>query len=73
MRLREYSPFEYTLSMSNVNGYEAYLPTEDQLVRGGYEVGCFRYNGAHPLRDDADQTVIDENMKLIEKFGKAGK
>ncbi len=73
MRLREYSPFEYTLSMSNVNGYEAYLPTEDQLVRGGYEVGCFCYNGAHPLRDDADQTVIDENMKLIEKFGKAGK
>lgn len=71
LRLREYSPFAHTLSMSNVNGYAAYLPTEDQLVRGGYEVWCFRYNGAHPLVDNADQILIDENMKLIEKLGKA--
>lgn len=67
LRLREYSPYTYTLPLSNVNGYEAYLPSQDQLVRGGYEVGCFRYNGAHPLADDADQIIIEENLKLLEK------
>ncbi len=68
MRLRAYSPFTYTLPLSNVNGYAAYLPSQDQLVRGGYEVGCFRYNGAHPLVDNADQIIIEENLKLIEKL-----
>lgn len=67
LRLREYSPFTYTLPVSNANGYEAYLPSQDQLVRGGYEVGCFRYSGAHPLADNADQILIEENMKMLEK------
>ena len=67
MRIREYSPFPYTLPLSNVNGYCAYLPTQDQLVRGGYEVDCFKYNGAHPLADNADQIVIEESLELIEK------
>ena len=66
-RLKAYSPYTYTLPVSNVNGYEAYLPSQDQLVRGGYEVGCFRYSGAHPLADNADQILIEENLKLLEK------
>ena len=71
LRIKAYSPFAYTLSLSNVNGYEAYLPTKDQLVRGGYEVGCFMYNGAHPLCDDADQAVIDASVRLLtELFNK---
>ncbi|MBQ7700664.1 MAG: neutral/alkaline non-lysosomal ceramidase N-terminal domain-containing protein [Clostridia bacterium] len=67
LRLREYSPYAYTLSVSNANGYSAYLPSQDQIVRGGYEVGCFRYSGAHPLVDNADQILIEENLKLLEK------
>ena len=65
LRLRAYAPFRYVLCLSNTNGYEAYLPTEDQIVRGGYEVGCFLYNGAHPLVNRADQVVIDENLRII--------
>lgn len=65
MRLQEYSPIRYTLSLSNTNGYNAYLPSEDQLVRGGYEIACFRYNCTHPLVDNADQILIDENLRLI--------
>jgi hypothetical protein len=53
------------LSLSNTNGYNAYLPSEDQLVRGGYEIACFRYNCTHPLVDNADQILIDENLRLI--------
>ena len=65
MRLRAYSPVRHTLCLSNANGYNAYLPTEDQLVRGGYEVGCFRYSGAHPLIDRADQVILEENLRIM--------
>ncbi len=67
MRLQEYSPIRYTLSLSNTNGYNAYLPSEDQLVRGGYEIACFRYNCTHPLVDNADQILIDENLRLLQE------
>ena len=65
-RMRACAPFRYTLCLSNANGYCAYLPTQDQLVRGGYEIGCFLYNSAHPLADHADQVLIDENLRLME-------
>ena len=68
LRLRAYSPVKYTLSLSNANGYEAYLPTQSELVRGGYEVGCFRFNGPHPFCDNADQVLIDENLKLLKSL-----
>ena len=67
MRMRAYAPFRYVLCLSNTNGYEAYLPTEDQIVRGGYEIGCFLYNGAHPLIDSADQAVVEGNLRLMEQ------
>ena len=65
MRMRAYAPFRYVLCLSNTNGYEAYLPTEDQIVRGGYEVDCFLYSSARPLVNHADQVVIDENLRII--------
>lgn len=65
MRLREYSPYPYTLCLSCTNGYNVYLPSEDQLCRGGYEVGCFMYGRLFPLADNTDQNIIDENMRII--------
>ena len=65
LRRRAYSPFRHTLTLSNANGYNAYLPTEDQLVRGGYEVACFRFSSAHPLVDNADQILIDRTLALM--------
>lgn len=67
LRIKAYSPVRYTLPLSNVNGYCAYLPSEDQLVRGGYEVGCFRYSSAHPLVDNSDQVVIDRGIGLLKE------
>jgi len=67
MRLRAYAPFRHVLCLSNTNGYEAYLPTEDQLCRGGYEIGCFLYAGAYTLVNNADQYLIDENLRLLGK------
>ncbi len=65
MRLREYSPYTYTLCLSCTNGYNVYLPSQDQLCRGGYEVGCFMYGHLFPLADNTDQNIIDENLRII--------
>ena len=65
LRLREYSPYPYTLSLSCTNGYNVYLPSEDQLCRGGYEVGCFMYGSLFPLADNTDNNIIRENLRII--------
>lgn len=65
MRLREYSPYTYTLCLSCANGYNVYLPSEDQLCRGGYEVGCFMYGHLFPLSEKTDQNIINENLRII--------
>ena len=67
MRFRTYSPYRYTLCLSNSNGYNAYLPTEDQIVRGGYEIGCFLYSSAHPLVNNADQVILNETFRIMNK------
>ena len=69
MRLRAYAPYRYALCLSNANGYNAYLPTEDQIVRGGYEIGCFLYSSAHPLVNNADQVILNETLSLMNKQG----
>ena len=68
LRLRQYSPFAHTLGLCNTNGSNFYLPTRDQMVRGGYEVEIFRYGNIYKLTDDADDRIIQENLKLIKKF-----
>jgi hypothetical protein len=65
LRLREYSPYPYTLTLSCTNGYNVYLPSEDQLCRGGYEVGCFMYGSIFPLADNTDNNIICENLRII--------
>ena len=70
MRLRHYSPFEHTLCMGTTDGYERYLPSQDQLCRGGYEVDMFKTSEVQPLADDTDHNIIRENLKLMESFKK---
>lgn len=65
LRLREYSTYPYTLCLSCTNGYNVYLPSEDQLCRGGYEVGCFMYGHIYPLADNTDHYIINENLRII--------
>ena len=65
MRLRADSPVPYTLGLSCANGYRAYLPTQDQLCRGGYEVAVFRYASPYRLADDTDQHLIDEMLRIL--------
>ncbi len=68
LRLRTYSPFQNTLSLSNTNGTEGYLPTHDQLVRGGYEIAVFKTREPYKFVDNTDDVIINENLKLLEKM-----
>ena len=65
MRLRAYTGYQNTLTLSCANGYNGYLPTEDQLCRGGYEVGVFRYASVYSLADNTDQHIINENLRIL--------
>lgn len=67
LRMRHYSGYAYTLSLSCANGYNGYLPSQDQLCRGGYEVGVFRYASPYSLADNTDDNIINENLKIIER------
>lgn len=66
-RLSANSPFRHTLSLSNTNGYNAYLPSQDQICLGGYEVECFVAGAVYTLTDNADQYIIEENLRIMEK------
>lgn len=68
LRLRAYSGFAYTLCLSNTNGANSYFPSRDQISRGGYEIRTFTAGGTFCLTDDADDNIIRENLKLIEKL-----
>lgn len=67
LRLRLYSKFTHTLSMSNTNGYITYLPSEDQMCRGGYEVWQFRYAHAYKMVDNADSYMVKDNLALLDE------
>lgn len=65
LRMRAYSPFAHTLCLSCANGYNGYLPSQDQICRGGYEVGMFRYLSPYSLADNTDDNIINEYLKII--------
>lgn len=66
LRLRNYSSYAYTLCLSNTNGANGYLPTEDELCRKGYEVREFLSRNVFTLADDTDTNIINANLNLLE-------
>ena len=71
LQLRQYSKFPYTLSVSCANGNKAYLPSEDQLVRGGYEIWQFRNYNTYKMVDEAATHLVTENLKILNKAHEA--
>jgi len=69
MRLREYSPFPHTLVLTNANGTLGYLPSEDQLCRGGYEVECFKVGHLFALEESTDQNLINGTLGILRENG----
>lgn len=68
LRLRKYSPFENTLCTCNTNDSHFYLPTQEQMARGGYEIEIFLYANVYKLKNNTDDTIIKENLRLMKSF-----
>ena len=68
LRVNGYSSIPNVLCFGHTNGAESYLPTQDQLCLGGYEVNMFRHRHLQPFPDNADWIVISttlENLKTV--------
>ena len=68
LRIRQGSPFQYTLCCSVSNGYLSYLPTREARHRGGYECWAGKTVGAYLLADNIDDALVEENLKLLRKM-----
>lgn len=65
LRLRKFSPYQHTLSLSIGNGYYSYLPSQDQICRGGYEVAMFRDFNPYQLEDNTDTTIVTQLVDIV--------
>jgi len=68
MRLQKFSPFGYTLTLSNTNESYGYLPNETDIVRGGYEIWSFRNRGILSLAQNSDTKTINENLRILREM-----
>lgn len=66
--LEEESPYERTLLLGLTGGSFGYLPTEEQLPCGGYEIDSFRAATIPGLADSADKHAVSELTKLLERL-----
>ena len=56
------------LSLSNANGADGYFATQDQIVRGGYEIDMFLNGKPQGFRPDGDTHLVGETLKNISKL-----
>ena len=70
LSIREQSSFSTTLIVGMTGGDIGYLPTQDQIPYGGYEVDSFHSMGVVSLVDYADKEMVTQSVKLLEKLNK---
>lgn len=70
LRIRQGSPFQYTLCCSVSNGSLSYFPTREARHRGGYECWVGKAGGAYLLADTIDDALVEENLKLLRSQNK---
>lgn len=68
LRIRQGSPFQYTLCCSVSNGSVSYLPTREARHRGGYECWVGKAGGAYLLADNIDDALVEQNVKLLRRL-----
>ena len=54
------------ITLSYTNGQMLYLPTEDQICRGGHEVNAFLYNPLQRFVNNADFHAVKSTVNLIQ-------
>ena len=68
LRIKEHSPYPYTICVGYANGSMSYFPSMDQLIRGGYEVRMFKTVNLIPFADDSEQHYVDGSLQMIRKL-----
>lgn len=68
LRIKEHSPFPYTLCVGYANGSRGYFPSMDQIIRGGYEVEMFQNLRLVPFVSDAEQHYLAGSLALLRKL-----
>lgn len=66
--LFEKSPYKYTFLISNANGHGGYLPTAEEIKRGGYEIWGFKNADAYVLTDNAHEEIVNQSVELLSKL-----
>lgn len=67
LRIKDHSPFPYTLCPGYSNGAMSYFPSIDQISRGGYEVMLFCCKD-FPFAEDAEQHLVAGCLKLLREL-----
>ena len=69
LRIRRGSPYRYTLNLCNTGGAVAYLPTLNEIPRGGYEVRQFlsSFRTTYDLPQNTDDYWVQQNLKILRK------
>ena len=65
LRIKQHSPFQYTLCAGTCNDHLGYLVTREARARGGYEVWVMRAFSAYLLAENLDDVLVIENVKLL--------
>lgn len=68
MEIKEKSPFANTVILGMANGSHGYLPTEEQIPYGGYEVAEFYAEGVLDLVTYTDKIFVEANVELLKKL-----
>lgn len=67
-RINAATPDLTIVAMSYNNGQMLYVPTEDQMCRGGHEVRCFTYSNVPQYAKNTDYHLVIGTLKNIEKL-----
>ena len=70
LEISKRSDFKRTLAIGNANGSIGYVPIEDEIPKGGYEVtsAIARYKGL-TIRPDTDKKLIAGALEALRKIG----
>lgn len=68
LRVKQRSPFRYTITASTMNGHEAYFPTREALARGGYEKEIAAALGPYVFAAGIDDFFVGEDLRLLRKL-----
>jgi neutral ceramidase len=70
LRVRQYSPFQYTLCVSTTNGSNGYFVSREARHRGGYEVWVGQAFGPYLLAENIDDILVESNCRLLDKMAR---